>query len=134
MKQIVILSLAALTAGCMAEEPLETRPRAQAQLAQELAGRVAGPPQSCVSSRDVRGNRSAGEGAIIFEGVTRSTIYVNRPRGGCPELGMNRALVTRSTTGRLCSGDITEVVDPTSGFYFGGCALGEFTPYRTASR
>jgi hypothetical protein len=31
---------------------------------------------------------------------------------------------------QLCRGDIVTVFDPISGVEFGGCSLGEFTPYR----
>jgi hypothetical protein len=85
---------------------------------------------NCVPSRDLRGNRSAGEGAIIFEGQSRNIVYVNRPRAGCPEIRSGLALKTRTTSTQLCSGDIVEVFDPVTGFSHGGCSLGEFTPYR----
>ena len=80
--------------------------------------------------RDLRGNRSFGEGAIVFDGPTRATLYVNRPSGGCPDLGFGRALVTRTPSTRLCQGDIATVVDLSSRTSFGACGLGEFTPYR----
>ena len=130
MKHILILSAAVLTAGCMAQEPVELSERTQTKLAKELAGRVAGPPQSCVNYRDLRGNRSAGDGAIVFDTRDRDLIYVNRPPGGCPELGLSRALVTRSPTSQLCAGHIADVVDVSSNTSWGGCSLGEFTPYR----
>jgi hypothetical protein len=44
----------------------EASARAQTRFAQLTEGRVAGPPQSCVSLRNLHGNESAGEGAIIF--------------------------------------------------------------------
>jgi hypothetical protein len=130
MKKIIILSAAALTAGCMADPPMEMSAQAQSQLAVALDGRVAGPPRNCVPQRDLRGNRSAGEGAIIFNTQSRDLIYVNRPAGGCPELDFGRALKTRTTSTQLCAGDIAEVFDPVSGVSSGACGLGEFTPYR----
>jgi hypothetical protein len=39
-------------------------------------------------------------------------------------------MVTRTTSTRLCEGDIATVVDPVSGIFHGSCALGAFTPYR----
>jgi hypothetical protein len=35
----------------------------------------------------------------------------------------------RSQSGQLCRGDIAFVVDLTSGTQYGGCGLGDFTPY-----
>jgi hypothetical protein len=130
MKKIVALSLVTLVAGCMDQRPMEMSAQAQTELAAAIEGRSAGPPQSCVSSRDLRGNRSAGEGAIIFDGPSQNLLFVNRPAAGCPELRMGRALKTRTTGSQLCRGDIVDVFDPVSGFSSGSCALGDFTPYR----
>lgn len=135
--KVLIISLAAITvAGCAAPDPQAARAsaeRARIELAEAVRGRVPGEPQTCVQLRTIRGNRSAGERAIIFEGPG-DTVYVNRPPAGCPELSMGRALVTRTTTSQLCRGDIATVVDPVTGFFHGSCGLGEFVPYRMASR
>ena len=130
MNRIVILSLAALTAGCTAQEPVELTADAQTQLTEELRGRTAGVTTNCVSQRDLGGNRSVGESVLLFEGRTSSVIYVNRPPAGCPKLDSGRALRTRTPTTQLCSGDIVSVFDPVSGTEYGSCGLGEFTPYR----
>ncbi|HEX8400433.1 MAG TPA: hypothetical protein VF628_01880 [Allosphingosinicella sp.] len=133
MKKRYILPLFALTAGCTSadQEPVELTTAAGTELAEAVRGRVAGPPQSCVYQRPLGGNRSAGEGAIIFEGQTNGAVlYVNNPPAGCPELKFNRALITRTPTGQLCRGDIVTVADLTSGIQYGSCGLGDFTPYR----
>ena len=131
MKTLLALPLIALTASCMAEGPMEMSAAAQSQLAEELQGRVqAGPSQNCVSSRMLGGNRSVGEGAIIFRTQGSDLVYVNRPPAGCPEIGDGRAIRVRTTTNRLCAGDIVEVFDPVQNIGYGGCGLGEFTPYR----
>ena len=131
MKKLVPLTLVALTAGCMAEPPPERySARTESRLAAELAGRTAGPPRSCVPSRDLAGNRSAGEGAFIFSTRSRNLLYVNRPPAGCPELRPGTALRTRTTGTQLCRGDIVDVFDPLTGFSSGACSLGDFEPYR----
>ena len=131
MKTLLALPLVSLTLGCMAERPMEMSAAAQTQLAEELQGRVqAGPPQSCVSTRTLGGNRSVGEGAIIFRTTGSDLVYVNRPPAGCPEIGIGRAIRVRTTTTRLCAGDIAEIFDPIQNIGYGGCGLGEFTPYR----
>ncbi len=130
MKKIVALSLLPLIAGCMEQRPMEMGARAQTELAAAIEGRTAEAPQSCVSTRDLRGNRSAGEGAIIFQGNSRNVIYVNRPPAGCPEIRIGYALKTRTPSTQLCRGDIVEVFDPVGGFTAGACGLGDFTPYR----
>lgn len=132
MKTILAFSLAALAVACAPTDPMETADRAEAdamELADAIDGRVAGEPMSCVNQRDLLGNRSAGEGAVIFTG-RGDLIYVNRPAAGCPELDSGRALITRTTSSRLCRGDIVSVVDTLSGTSFGACGLGDFVPYR----
>ena len=130
MKKIVALSLLPLVAGCMEQRPMEMSARAQTELAAAIEGRTAEAPQSCVSTRDLQGNKSAGEGAIIFQGRSSNVLYVNRPPAGCPDMRIGYALKTRSPSTQLCRGDIVEVFDPVSGFSAGACGLGDFTPYR----
>ena len=133
----IALSLAALAlAGCTAADQEAARTSAalaETELTQELRGRVAGPSQACVPLRNLGGNRSVGD-AIIFKRQTGRTIYVNRPAGGCPDLRFSRALRTRPFSTQLCRGDIATVFDPVSGIEYGSCGLGDFTPYRMASR
>ena len=69
---------------------------------------------------------------ILFNGRTNDVVYVNRPAGGCSDLEFGRAIKTQTPTTRLCRGDIVTVFDPVSGMDYGGCSLGEFTPYRRA--
>lgn len=138
MKTIVLLSVVLLVAGCTHGGAPEASAQAQAQLAKDeadlaaaLRGRIAGPPQGCVSQSELGGTRSFGRGIILFSGRTDDVVYVNRPPAGCPDLGSGRAFRTRTTSTQLCRGDIITVFDPVSGMEFGGCGLGEFTPYRT---
>lgn len=129
MRTIIILSgAAALLGACTTESsrPMESGPRAQ--MTAELEGRVAGEPVTCVNMRELRGNRSTEDGAIIFEG-SGGRIYVNSPPGGCPSLNFGRALVTRTPSTQLCRGDIARVVDTATGMEMGSCGLGEFVPY-----
>jgi hypothetical protein len=129
MRNIIALAAAAFALGCAPAEPVAMSADDEAELAEELAGREAGPPLSCVSMRDLRGNKSIGEGVILFDGIG-DTVYVNRPAGGCPELRFGRALQTRTSVAQLCRGDIAQVFDPVSGSSYGACGLGDFTPYR----
>lgn len=134
MRTLLILSLAVLTAGCMADgPPPEMSARAQEKLAEATEGRTPGQPVQCVQLRELRDNSSAGNDAIIFTTVHSDLIYVNRPPAGCP-LDYGRSLVIRTTVGQLCRGDIVGVFDPVSGTHFGGCALGMFEPYRRPPR
>ena len=133
MKRLIFPLGLALLAGCAMNDPAETRMAEsdRASLAAALEGyEQAGPAVSCVNQRDLQGNRSAGEGAIVFQGRTNGMLWVNRPAGGCPSLNWGRTLVTRTPSTQLCRGDIANVVDLGSGGQYGGCGLGDFTPYR----
>jgi hypothetical protein len=130
MKHIITLAALALTAGCAASAENEAMARAdgEATLAAELSNyRQSGPPVSCVPLRNLGGNRSAGEGAVIFGSGSR--VFVNRPPAGCPLVRDGRALSLRTIGSQLCRGDIVSVFDPVNGMNFGSCGLGDFTPY-----
>ena len=133
MRYLILFASACLAASCATDSP-EQRAEMQASDEASLAGQLrgfepAGPAVQCVSSRDLRGNRSAGETAIVFSG-TAGRLWVNRPPAGCPDLSFSRALKTITPSTRLCRGDIATVFDPVSGAGYGGCGLGEFEPYR----
>ena len=132
MKHIIALAALALAAGCTAASPeTEALARAdgEAKLATELRNyQPAGAPVSCVPLRTLGGNRSAGEGAVIFGGKG-TRVYVNRPPAGCPLLDHGRAISFRTTTNQLCRGDIVSVFDPVNGINYGSCGLGDFEPY-----
>ncbi len=138
MKKILALTAVALTAACMGQGPMQTAsmemsPQAESRLVDELRGRVqSGAPLNCVPARTLRGNRSVGEGAIIFRTVGSDLVYVNRPPAGCPEIRPSRAITLSSPSTNICAGDIASVIDPVQRFTFGSCSLGQFTPYRRA--
>ena len=132
MKKLLISSFA-LTAllACAASGPVERTARADAELVDELDGRVAGDPVSCVSQREVSGHEAVGNGLILFKGKGQVD-YLNHPQGGCPTLNYGRTLVFRTTSTRLCSGEVASVVEAVSGGSYGSCILGDFTPYARA--
>ncbi|MDB5693720.1 MAG: hypothetical protein JWO81_2783 [Alphaproteobacteria bacterium] len=135
MKHLTLLACLGLLGACTADRPPEAAANDEAKLAATLADyQQSGPPVSCVNERDLHGNRSVGEAAIIFEGTTSATLWVNRPPAGCPSLDSGRALVTRTTSTQLCRGDIATVFDPVARISYGGCGLGDFTPYRRMPR
>ena len=130
MRYLILLASACLAAGCTSNDPVESAADDEARLAAQLRGyEPAGPPVSCVNMRDLHGNKSAGETAIVFEGIGGRK-WVNRPAGGCPTLEFGRALRTRTSSSQLCRNDIATVFDPVSRTEYGGCGLGDFEPYR----
>ena len=130
MRHLILLASACLAAGCVNDEPVETTARDLSRMEAELKGyEPAGPPVSCVSMRTLQGNRSVGEGAIVFDGPVGRK-WVNRPPAGCPTLDSGRALRVRTSSSQLCRNDIVSVLDAVSGTEYGGCGLGDFEPYK----
>jgi hypothetical protein len=134
-KLLLLAGVGLLTGAAAGDGPADRAAADAAKMASALAGyEQSGPAVSCVNERDLHGNKSAGEHAIIFEGTTSATLWVNHPPGGCPELDSGRALVIRTPSTRLCTGDIANVIDPVARITYGSCGLGEFTPYRRVRR
>ncbi len=136
MRALILLSAAVVVGGCThrGQPAAGTGGRQaagdEAALAAVLQGRVAGPPQDCVNLTDLGDSTPYGRDAILFRGHTDEVVYVNRPAGGCPALAFGAALRSRTSAAQLCRGDIVTVFDSQSGTEFGGCALGQFTPWR----
>lgn len=103
------------------------------KLARALAGRTAGPPVSCIGNSRGSEMTVVDDYTILFK--EGGTVYVQKPRGGCQGIGNGfYSLVTRiNGSSRLCSGQIGEVVDRTTGFGYGSCVFDNFVPYRKAS-
>jgi len=129
-KLVLGVSVAAALAACSTTAVQETRsPQAQKELDKALAGRVAGKPVSCLPSYRANDMQIIDDWTILFR--DGRTVYVQNPRGGCPGIGIRRnVLVTRLFgTNQLCSGDISHLLDPTSGIQGGACVFSEFVPY-----
>lgn len=97
-----------------------------------LGGRAAGEPVNCIQTPRIRDTYYVGETTILFK-MDDGTVYRNDPPGGCAGLNSNSGLITQTPTTRLCQGDIARVQDFGLGFPGGGCAFGEFVPYKKAS-
>jgi hypothetical protein len=104
-------------------------PPAQEFAARELAGRVPGPPQTCVSTFPNQNLRVIDATTLAY-GYAR-TIYVNRLAGPCPALSaFNTVQVEAQVGSEYCRGDHVRGIEP--GAVIGGpwCNLGDWTPYR----
>lgn len=129
MKPPLCLAILAFVSGCAAKPLSEPTPQAEAALARALEGRVAGAPQSCIALFDMGSTRIIDRRTILFEGPG-GVIWRNDIPQACAGLAPDRAIVTRTSTGMLCSGDIVQVIDRPSAVTLGSCGLGKFTPYR----
>jgi len=127
---ILAAGAASLLAACSTAPAEQARsPRAAKELADALAGRVAGPPQRCISNFPQVEVQVIDDWTILYrEG---STVYVQNPQGGCPGIGIgSRTLVTRQVgTSQMCQGDINQAVDLHTGIGGAPCVFGPFVPY-----
>ena len=132
MRNIIPLALAAAVAGCNVAPPPQAAladPRAQTRLAQMLAGKVAGQPQSCLPTYRADRMTVIDDRTIVFQD-SPSRVWVMHPQNECNLLSAGPyALVTRTTTTQLCRGEIGQVVDTMSGTTVGSCVMGDFVPY-----
>ena len=123
--------LLALAASCVPNPVYEQRAaaRTQAELSRELAGRVAGAPQSCLPEYSTSQLNVIDNNTLIYR--DGRTVWVQRPRGGCSGLANSgNTLVTRKFgTSQMCDGDISQVVDLRTGMLAGSCVFGPFVPY-----
>ena len=131
MRSIALLLIGAAIVGCAttaAQQPIRTA-MAQQRYDQLLAGKVAGPPVSCLPTYHQDDMVVIDEQTVAFrQGSNR--VYVNHMQGGCSNLGGSYALVTRQFgSAQLCRGDIGQVVDLTNHFTVGSCVFGDFVPY-----
>jgi hypothetical protein len=134
MKKLIaaVMALAGTTlvASCStASAQPERTSKASAELAKALQGRAAGPAQRCIPNWRASNMRIIDDWTILFR--DGKTVYVQNPRGGCPGIGNGRnTLVTRLWgTGQLCSGDISQLVDLSTGIGGGACVFSDFVPY-----
>jgi hypothetical protein len=132
MRSISPLLIGAALAGCSttAQPPAMRTAENQAQLQRLLAGKVAGPPVSCLPSFRANDMTVIDEDTVIFK-QSSNHLYVAHMAGGCNMLGRpGYALVTRQVgSSGLCHGEIATVVDTRSGFTVGSCVIGDFIPY-----
>jgi hypothetical protein len=122
-----------LMTGATAFAATGPSPKAQAQLAKAIEGRVAGKPVDCINLRDIRSTEVIDGTAIIYR-VSGSKLYVNTPRSGQSALNSSNVPVLRTSISQLCSVDTLQMYDTASRFPTGAVFLGEFVPYTKAAK
>lgn len=129
MRGIALLLAGAALASCAAAPQPGRSARAESHLQKLIAGKVAGPTESCLPSHRANDMVVIDEQTVAFRDGRRT--WVTDLGQGCSHLGSGHyALVTRRFGGSgLCRGDIAHVADLTSGFTVGSCVFGDFTPY-----
>ena len=132
LRLLGVVPVAALIAACAAQ-PMgpDRQARGQAQLAQALAGKVAGRPMSCLPNYRSMDMEVIDHDTILFR--DGRTVYVQNTNGGCYPHGtsVGYTLVTKQIGGGgNCRGDIAHVVDSSTGAFAGTCSFSDFIPYR----
>src|SRR6185369_1999591 len=110
MRGILLLVTGSMLASCANVPPLPERSASkQREYEQLIAGKVAGPPLSCLPTYRQNDMVVIDERTIAFRDGSRR-VYVNNMQGGCPNLGGAYTLVTKSYgSAELCRGDIGQV-------------------------
>lgn len=98
------------------------------RLAKALDGLTPGTPVSCVPRERITTVKGY-NGTILYVGG-RNKVWRNDTKGGCEGLGRNDdIMVSRTSMGEYCRGDIIETHSRSGGHFTGACSLGDFTPY-----
>lgn len=102
--------------------------RDRAELTRALTGLTPGKPTSCIDQHRIAGTQRIGD-TILYK-YSRREVYRADTDGGCFGLRRGDAIVSRTYSGRLCSGDILSTVDFQTHVNSGSCTVREFVPYR----
>ena len=137
MRSVISLLILSTIAGCTyapAPQAPMVDAKAQQKLSRLLAGKVPGVPQSCLPSYRQKDMVVIDDYTIAFrDGVDR--VWINKPPGGCNLLSAGPyALVTHTSIGSTCRGDIASVVDTMNHVTVGSCVMSDFIPYTTPGR
>ena len=124
---VIAVGLAAALASPGSSQQHRQRQTDQDRLDKALAGLVPGKPVHCLSHYQATETRTFDNTILYVQGRTK--LWRNDPSGGCQGLKNDDILVTRSSSGQYCRGDIVETRARTGGFTTGVCSLGEFVPY-----
>ncbi|MBV9528786.1 hypothetical protein [Sphingomonas sp.] len=125
----VMIGLGALASCTTAPPPMARSSEGQAQFERLTAGKVAGPPMQCLSSREMNDMVVIDESTVAYRRGA-GTVYIGHMQGPCNGLGGDAAMVTRTFgPAESCRGDIVRMVNTASRMDVGSCLFGEFTPY-----
>lgn len=117
-----MLVLAVALTGC-------TRPAVPPDaLASTVAGRTAGPPQSCVLTQPHGSIRAVDSGTVVYGSL--SAIFVNRLGGPCPGLAKSSTIIVYVSGSHYCRGDRIRALEPNATVPGPTCILGNWVPYR----
>lgn len=135
MKMMLIASVALLAAACNTakydEAEKQRIAKGDAEVAERLTGYKAGETKSCLPSATNRDLERYSNRTLMLKQGGR--IYVQQLDEGCRNVDrFGVTLVTKSTTGSYCRGDMLRLVDSSTGSFYGLCALNDWAVYEIA--
>ncbi len=98
-----------------------------ADLANELAGKVAEKPRTCIPLDEAR-SAKVYKNALVYRASRRLT-YVNESKG-CSAFDSDPIFINEVRGTQLCRGDVVRTVSRAGSIPGPFCVLGDFTPYR----
>lgn len=125
MRAVLMISLL-FTAACQSAAP--TAIGEPGHLQGELAGRIAGPAQACVSALPNQGPRVIDSMTIALD--VGSTVWVNRLSASCPALSPFNSLIVERSGGQICRGDRVRGLEPGATIPGPSCNLQDWVPHR----
>lgn len=125
MRLPLLLSVLAL-AGCTNAELSHTG--SDNVLARELAGRVGGSPQACISKFGQANLRVIDGRTVAYD--AGATLWVSRLAADCPALDRYNTLIVEGSGSEYCRGDRLRGLEPGALIPGPICILRDFTPYR----
>jgi hypothetical protein len=123
MRALMLIAAAAAIAGC--SRPVSPPSN---DVAQALAGRVAGPVKTCVSTNPAE-NLHVLDPQTLAYGYGK-TIHINRLEAACPALSaFNTLIIEGGTGGQYCRGDRVRGLEPGTTIPGPSCNLGDWVAY-----
>lgn len=132
MRAMIVPMVASLAlAGCAGSyEPTPLTAKQATELEKALEGKVPGEKVSCITSYPQSSLRVISNNVLLYR-VSSKLVYRNDLIGSCNGLTRGDTLVVNTFGSQYCRGDIARSVNLIVGTQSGGCALGDFIPYRT---
>ena len=131
----LFLGIAGASAAVFAAEQTDGNQRSynsKTTLNQALAGLTPGKPVDCLPFTRTPSSDSFGQ-TVVYR-YSSDKKYVTNVGPGCEGLARGDIMISRTSYGRFCRGDIIQLVNPVSRFPTGSCAYGDFTPYTKAGK
>ena len=122
-KSSASLLVALIVASCV-----QPSPPTRVSPDQELIGRVAGAPRSCITNLSDSNLTAIDSSAFVYR--SGDTIYVNHPSSPCPGIAPLNTLIVDAQQGHYCRGDRVRGLEPGAIIAGPVCILGDWVPYR----